>query len=207
MRMRGWFTLCCLAVSAFPAAAQTLPADLQAMKASYAGSGSIVASDGQTLVIEPNMPGPVCALPRNQGGKTSWSYFAFPLASITVPLASVDESLITEDVVFTHPDAATAYKPGDVGDTTMVVVMGVPGKLFHTVMYDREKFANLAPGVHNSADFDERPDDVEAFGLTFADHAAAQAFVDALRAAVSLAKKRTVATAEDAARKTLIPSK
>jgi hypothetical protein len=196
MRMRGWFTLCCLVVSAFPAAAQTLPADVQTMKASYAGSGSIIVADGQTLVIEPNMPGPVCALPRNEGGKTSWTYFAFPLASITVPLASVDESLITEDVVFTDPDAAKAYKPGDVGDTTMVVVMGVPGKLFHTVMYDREKFANLAPGVHNGADYGQTPDDVEAFGLTFTDHAAARAFVDALKSAAAIARTQSVAKAQ-----------
>jgi hypothetical protein len=196
MRMRGWFTLCCLVVSAFPVAAQTLPLDLQTMKASYAESGSIVVTDDHTLVIEPNMPGPVCALPKNESGKTSWTYFAFPLASITVPLASVDESLITEDIVFTDPDAAKGYKPGDVGDTTMVVVMGVPGKQFHTLMYDREKLIQLGPGVHDSSSFNQTPDDVEAFGLTFTDHAAAQAFVDALKSAAAIARTQSVAKAQ-----------
>jgi hypothetical protein len=196
MRMRGWFTLCCLVASAFAVAAQTLPADLQTMKVSYAGSGSIIVADDHTLVIEPNMPGPMCALPKNEGGKTSWSYFAFPLASITVPLASVDETLITEDIVFTDPDAAKGYKPGDVGDTTMVVVMGVPGKQFHTLMYDREKLIQLGPGVHNSSSYGQTPDDVEAFGLTFTDHAAARAFVDALKSAAAIARTQSVAKAQ-----------
>ena len=196
MRMHGCFASCCLVLSVLPVAAQTLPADIQAMKASYAASGSIVALDNHTLIIEPNMPGPVCALPKSQDGKTTWSYFAFPLASITVPLEAVDESLIAEDRVFTHADAARAYKPGDVGDTTMVVVMGVEGKQFHTLMYDRDKLAQLRPGVHNSSEYGQAPDNVQAFGLTFADRAAAQAFVDALKSAVRLAKKQTVATAD-----------
>ncbi len=187
-----------LGVLAVPAAslAQDLTADIQTMKTSYAASGSIVTLDKHTLVIEPNMPGPVCALPRSEAGKTTWSYFAFPLASITVPLETVDETLITEDRVFTSPDAARAYKPGDLGDTTMVVVMGVEGRQFHTLMYDRDKLAQLGPGVHNSSEYGQAPDDVEAFGLTFTDHAAAQVFVDALRSAVLLAKKQTVARAE-----------
>jgi len=166
------------------------------MKASYEGSGTIVAIDKQTLVIEPNMPGPVCALPRTESGKTSWSYFAFPLASITVPLASVDETLISEDVVFTHPGAAQAYKPGDVGNMTMVVVMGVPGKTFHTLMYDREKLTHLAPGIHNSSSYDEAPDDVQAFGLTFADRQSARAFITALKNAVVIAKEQALAKAD-----------
>jgi hypothetical protein len=196
MQLRCLNGLSCLAMSAALGAAQSLPADIQAMKTSYAASGAIVVLDHDTLIIEPNMPGPVCALPRDQNGKTTWSYFAFPLSSITVPLAQVDLSLITEDIVFTDPGAAQAYKPGDVGDATMVVVMGLAGKQFHTLMYDREKFAHLGPGVHNSADYGERPDNVDAFGLTFADHAAAQAFIDALRGAVAIAKKQTVAKAE-----------
>jgi hypothetical protein len=191
-----FLALGCLAVSAGAGLAQDLPADIQAMKASYAASGSIVALDSHTLVIEPNMPGPVCALPKNQDGKTTWSYFAFPLASITVPLETVDETLITEDRVFTSPDAAKAYKPGDVGDTVMVVVMGVEGKEFHTLMYDRDKLSQLGPGVHNSSEYGQAPDDVEAFGLTFNSNAAAQAFVDALKSAVAIAKKQTVAKAE-----------
>ncbi len=185
-----------LAVPALTCLSQDLAADIQTMRASYAASGNIVTLDKHTLVIEPNMPGPVCALPKEVAGKTTWSYFAFPLASITVPLETVDETLITEDRVFTSPDAARAYKPGDVGDTVMVVVMGVEGKQFHTLMYDRDKLAQLGPGVHNSSQYDQAPDNVEAFGLTFADSAAAQAFVDALRNAVSIAKKQTVAKAE-----------
>jgi hypothetical protein len=183
----------CLAIFATAGFGQDLPARIRSMKASYAGSGSIVAVDERTLVIEPNMPGPVCALPRNEAGKTSWSYFAFPLASITVPLAEVDESFISEDLVFTGPDAALGYKPGDIGDTTMVVVMGVQGKQFHTLKYDREKLARLGPGVHNSSDYGQTPDDVEAFGLTFADHAAAEVFVAALKHAVTMAKTQAQA--------------
>jgi hypothetical protein len=179
---------------------QDISAQITTMKATYAASGSIVVLGDRTLVIEPNMPGPVCALPRNEGGKTSWSYFAFPLASITVPLAMVDESAISEDRVFTDPDAAKAYKPGSVGDTTMVVVMGVAGKQFHTLMYDREKLAHLGPGVHDSKAYGQAPDDVEAFGLTFGDEAAARAFVDALKRAVAMAKAQTVAKAGAAGR-------
>lgn len=196
MRKCCFVALGLFCVPALAALAQDLPADIQAMKTSYAASGSIIALDNHTLVIEPNMPGPVCALPKSDGGKTTWSYFAFPLASITVPLEAVDESIITEDRVFTNPGAAREYKPGDVGDTTMVVVIGVEGKQFHTLMYDRDKLAQLGPGVHNSSEYGQSPDNVEAFGLTFADHAAAQAFVDALKSAAMLARKQTVAKVE-----------
>ena len=187
--------VCALAFGSF-SYGQDIGAQIKAMKTSYTASGSIVAVADRTLVIEPNMPGPVCALPRIEGGKTSWSYFAFPLASITVPLAMVDESSISEDRVFTDPDAAKAYKPGRVGDTTMVVVMSEPGKQFHTLMYDREKLTHLGPGVHNSKAYGQAPDDVEAFGLTFADEAAARAFVDALKNAVAMAKAQTVAKSQ-----------
>lgn len=167
---------------------QILHSQIQDMKKSYAASGSIVAVDDQTLLIEPNMPGPICALPQTKDGKTSWSFFAFPLASITVPLSIVDEDLLTEDIVFTDPGAPKVYKPGDVGDTTMVMVVTVPGKEFHTLMYDRDKLARLGPGPHSSSDYGQTPDEVLAFGLTFQDHAAARAFEAALKDAVVLAK-------------------
>lgn len=190
MRKLSLYLSCVFAVSA-SALAQDLQSPIQAMKTSYAASGSIVEMDSHTLVIEPKMPGPLCALPKTEAGKTTWSYYAFPLASITVPLTLVDETLIGEDIVFTNTDAAKAYKPGDVGDTTMVVIVGVPGKQFHTLTYDREKLAQLGPGPHSASAYDEAPDDVEAFGLTFADHDAALAFEAALRNAVLLAKGQT----------------
>jgi hypothetical protein len=189
----SFLSLPCLLLAAAGVDAQSLKDNIEAMKTSYAASGSIVTLNDRTLVIEPNMPGPVCALPRNEAGKTSWSYFAFPLSSITVPLASIDDSLIGEDLVFTNPDVAKVYKPGDVGDTTMIVITGAPGTQFHTLMYDREKLTHLGPGVHNSAEYDQAPDDVEAFGLTFTDRAAAQSFLVALKSAVRIAKTQPVA--------------
>ncbi len=168
--------------------AQDVRSQVQQMKNAYAGSGSIVVLDDHTLLIQPNMPGPVCALPTKKDGKTDWSFFAFPLASITVRLGEVDEGLIGEDVVFTRPGAAESYKPGDVGDTTMVVVMGVLGKRFHTLTYDREKLNHLGPGPHSSSAYGQAEDDVEAFGLTFADQAAARTFISALRNAVTMVK-------------------
>jgi hypothetical protein len=174
-------------LSALPGAAQGLPG-LQEMKSSYAASGSLLALDGRTLLIEPTMPGPVCALPKNTGGKTTWSFYSFPLSSITVPLSSIDESLIGEDVVFTGSDAKEAYKPGNVGDTTMVVIVSVPGKQFHALTYDRERLIRLGPGPHDPSAYGQEEDDVEAFGLTFADHAAARAFEAALKIAIVLSK-------------------
>lgn len=171
-----------------PCFAQSLQSHVQAMQGAYAASGSIVALDQSTLVIEPNMPGPVCALPSNQGGKITWTYYAFPLASITVPLSAVDPDLMSEDIVFTKPDGIKAYKPGDVGDTTMVIIAGVAGAQFHTMVYDREKLLRLPPGVHQSSAYGQAPDDVEVFGLTFPDHASARAFVSAFRDAVMLAR-------------------
>jgi len=173
---------------ALPGVAQNLSARIQTMTTSYASSGAIVALDDHTILIEPKMPGPLCALPLNKDGKTTWVYYTFSLASIVVPLASVDETLISDDLVFTNPDAAKSYKPGDLGDTTMVVVAGVPGKQFHTMIYDRDKLTHLGPGPHSSSAYDQTPDDTEAFGLTFSDHAAARAFELALRDAVLLAK-------------------
>ncbi|HLY42662.1 MAG TPA: hypothetical protein VKR52_15710 [Terracidiphilus sp.] len=184
------FALWCLLLSSVPSTAQDLPTRVQQMRVSYAGSGSIVLLDEHTLLIEPNMPGPMCALPRNDGGKTTWLFYAFNLASITVPLATVDESLIGEDMVFTDPAATKAYKTGDVGDTTMVIVAGVQGKLFQAQTYDRDKLAHLGPGPHDSSEYGQTHDNVEAFGLTFSDHASARAFEAALRDAVILAKEQ-----------------
>ena len=98
------------------------------MKTAYTASGSIVVLDGQTLVIEPNMPAPVCALPREEDGKIAWYRYAFPLSSITVPLTDVDESLMDENSVFTNPEAPSAYKPGDKGDAVMMIVVWHAGK-------------------------------------------------------------------------------
>lgn len=169
-------------------AAQNIASHIQAMKTSYASSGTIDVLDNRTIVIEPKMPSPLCAMPVNKDGKIAWSYYAFPLASIVVPLSAVDETLMSEDLVFTNPDAAKGYKPGDLGDTIMVVIASVPGKQFHTITYDREKLASLGPGPHSSSEYGQRQDDTEAFGLTFRDRAEARAFEIALKNAVALAK-------------------
>src|ERR1700739_490359 len=183
----------CLVVSSCTCGAQDLRAHMEQMKTAYTASGSIVVLDGQTLIIEPNMPAPVCALPREEDGKIAWYRYAFPLSSITVSLADVDESLMGEDRVFTNPEAPSAYKPGDKGDAVMVVVVGMPGKKFPALIYDREKLAPLGPGPHSSSDYGQVKDQVEAFGLTFKDTAAAHAFVTALRNAVMLAKTQAMA--------------
>jgi hypothetical protein len=180
---------CCISF-ALSCVSQDPAPSIQALKTSYSASGNIVALDSQTILIEPRMPAPLCAMPRNDGGKISWSYYTFPLASITVPLAAVDETLITEDNVFTDPDAAKNYKPGDQGDATMVVIAGIPGRQFHTITYDREKLAHLGPGPHSSSAYGQTPDDTEAFGLTFPNRAAAHEFEIALRDAVLRAKAR-----------------
>lgn len=182
----------CFVVCSLPCGAQDLHSRMEQMKTAYTASGSIVMLDGQTLVIEPNMPGPICALPREEEGKTTWYRYAFPLSSITVPLTEVDESIVSEDRVFTDPDAAKGYKPGDKGDTTMVVIVGMPGKKFRALIYDREKLAQLGPGPHRSSDYGQVQDEVEAFGLIFADTAAAHDFVAALKNAVMMAKTQAM---------------
>ena len=176
----------------FVTRAQDLRLHLEQMKTAYTASGSIVMLDGQTLMIAPNMPSPICALPRNEDGKINWYRYAFPLSSITVPLSDVDESALTEDRVFTNPEAAKAWKPGDVGDTTMVVVIGMPGKKFRSLIYDRDKLARLGPGPHSSSEYGQVPDEVEAFGLIFADSTAAHEFVTALRNAAILARTQAM---------------
>ena len=188
------FLLGCLVVSAVNGGAQDIRSRMAEMKTAYTASGSIVMLDGQTLVIEPNMPGPVCALPRQEDGKITWYRYAFPLASITVPLTAVDENVVSEDRVFTDPAAPRVYKPGDQGDATMIVVVSTPGKKFPALVYDRDKLAHLNPGPHSASDYGQFQDQVEAFGLTFADNAAAREFVTALRNAVRLAKTQAMAT-------------
>ncbi|WP_348263545.1 hypothetical protein P8935_03075 [Telmatobacter sp. DSM 110680] len=184
--------LSCLIVSCV-CGAQDLRSHMDQMKTAYTASGSIVPVDSQTLVVEPNMPAPVCALPRQEDGKIAWYRYAFPLSSITVALTDVDESLIGEDSVFTNPNAPSAYKPGDQGDAVMVVVVGMPGKKFPALIYDREKLAHLGPGPHSSSDYGQVKDQVEAFGLTFHDAASAHAFIYALKNAVILAKTQAMA--------------
>jgi hypothetical protein len=190
MKKLSVILLCCVAF-ALPCVAQKLATHIETLKTSYASSGTIVAIDDHTILIEPKMPAPLCALPVNKDGKTTWAYYTFPLASIVVPLAAIDETLISDNLVFTDPEAAKGYKPGDVGDTTMVVIAGVPGKQFHTMIYDRDKLTHLGPGPHSSSAYGQAPDDTEAFGLTFADRASAHAFEMALKDAVMLAKAQT----------------
>jgi hypothetical protein len=172
--------------------AQNISAEIQSMKTAYeeSGSGSIVALDGDSIVISPKMPSPICGLLMTKDGKTGWAYYSFPLSSITVPLASVDENLIADNRVFTDPNVAEHYKPGDVGDATMVIISGIPGKQFRTLIYDREKFAQLGPGPHSSHEYGQAPDDTVAFGLTFSDAQAAQEFEAALKQAVIMAKQK-----------------
>lgn len=193
--MKHFFAALACSLIALPCVAQNLATHMQTLKTSYASSGTIVVLDDHTIVIEPKMPSPLCAMPVNKDGKTSWNYYAFPLASIVVPLNAVDESLISEDLVFTNPDAAKGYKPGDAGDTTMVVIAGVQGKQFHTMIYDRDKLASLGPGPHASSEYGQGPDDTAAFGLTFADRSLARAFEMALKDAVILAKSQAGQTA------------
>lgn len=186
------FLLGCLVVSSITCGAQDVRSRIESMKTAYTSSGSIVVLDGQTLVIEPNMPGPICALPRQEDGKITWYRYAFPLASITVPLTAVDENGVSEDRVFTDPAAQQTYKPGDPGDTTMVVVVSTPGRKFPALVYDREKLQHLGPGLHRAADYGQFQDQVEAFGLTFADNAAAREFAAELRSAVRMAKMQAM---------------
>lgn len=165
------------------------------MQLAYSGSGSIIAIDGDSIVISPKMPSPICGLLMTRDGKTDWAYYTFPLASITVPLTAVDETQIVDNRVFTDPNVAQHYKPGAIGDSTMVVIAGMPGKQFHTLIYDREKFTQLGPGPHSSREYGQAPDDTVAFGLTFSDPQAAQAFELALKEAVLLAKQKASAQA------------
>lgn len=183
----------CLVVGSVACRAQDIPSRMEEMKTAYTASGSIVVLDGQTLVIEPNMPAPVCALPREEEGRIAWYRYAFPLSSITVSLTDVDESLMDENSVFTNPEAPSAYKRGDKGDAVMVIVVGMPGKKFPALIYDRDKLQHLGPGPHSSSDYGQVKDQVEAFGLTFNDTAAANTFVTALRSAVTLAKTQAMA--------------
>lgn len=175
--------------------AQNIAAKIESMKAAYSDSGGIIAVNGDSIVISPKMPSPVCGLLMTRDGKTGWAFYTFPLASITVPLASVDETLIAENRVFTDPNVAEHYKPGDVGETTMIVISGMPGKQFHTLIYDRDKYANLGPGLHSSREYGQAPDDTVAFGLTFSDPEAAHTFELALKEAVVMAKQKLATTA------------
>jgi hypothetical protein len=198
MKKSSLFVLCFLSL-VVPCVAQNLASHFQSMKNAYASSGNIVVLDDHTILIEPKMPGPLCATPTIKDGKTTWVYYTFPLASIVVPLASIDETLIAEDHVFTDPDAAKSYKPGDVGDTTMVAIAGVTGKQFHTITYDRDKFTHLGPGPHSAVSYGQTTDDTEAFALTFSDHAAAREFEVALKEAVIVAKAQANAQAKERA--------
>lgn len=195
MKKLSIFVACFLLIAPSLSSAQNIATKIESMKAAYSDSGSIVAVNGDSIVISPKMPSPICGLLMNRDGKNGWAFYSFPLASITVPLASVDETLIAENRVFTDPNAAEHYKPGDVGETTMIVISGMPGKQFHTLIYDREKFSKLGPGPHSSREYGQAPDDTVAFGLTFSDPEAARTFELALKEAVIMAKQKLATTA------------
>jgi hypothetical protein len=184
-----------LFVAATASFAQNITSKIQSMQLAYSDSGSIIAVDGDSIVITPKMPSPICGMLMDRDGKTGWAYYTFPLASITVPLSAVDENQIVDNRVFTDPNVAEHYKPGQVGEATMVVIAGMPGKQFHTLIYDREKFTQLGPGPHSSREYGQAPDDTVAFGLVFSDAKAAQTFELALKEAVLLAKQKQSAQA------------
>jgi hypothetical protein len=71
----------------------------------------------------------------------------------------------------------------------------MPGKQFHTLIYDRDRFSKLGPGPHSSREYGQAPDDTMAFGLTFHDPEAARAFELALKEAVIMAKQKLATTA------------
>jgi hypothetical protein len=184
------FLLSCSLGASFSCVAQNAASPIDALKSAYAASGNIVVVDKNTILIQPKMPAPVCALPRIQNGQTTWQFYSFPLASITVPLNEVDETLISEDRVFTGDDAPKGYKPGDKGDITMIVIAGNEGTQFHTLVYDRDKLMQLGPGPHSSKEYDQAPDNTMAFGLIFSDPASARSFEIAFKNAVLQAKAR-----------------
>ena len=103
MKKLSLFAVYCLLVSSISCLSQNLDSRIQEMRKAYSSSGSIVLLDDKTVLIEPNMPGPICGVPKNEAGKTTWSFYTFPLASVTVPLAQIDESIIAEDLVFDWP--------------------------------------------------------------------------------------------------------
>jgi hypothetical protein len=88
--MKSFLAVLVCSFCGLPCVAQNIAAQIQTMKTSYASSGTIDVLDKGAIVIEPKMPSPLCALPLNKNGKTTWSYYAFPLASIVVPFAAVD---------------------------------------------------------------------------------------------------------------------
>jgi len=46
--------------------AQDVSPQVRQMKSAYASSGGIVLLDDHTLLIQPNMPGPICGLPKQK---------------------------------------------------------------------------------------------------------------------------------------------
>ena len=101
----------CLVLGSIACNAQDIRSRMEQMKTAYTASGSIVVLDGQTLVIEPNMPAPVCALPREEDGKIAWYRYAFPSPPSPFHLQTWTSPSMGEDRVFTNPEAPVPTSP------------------------------------------------------------------------------------------------
>ena len=154
-------------------------------------SGSAAPLDGHVLKFTFAIPGPRFAFVSKDTGDpetTKWTVMRLDFMSITADLRLLDEGKIDELMVFSAPYIG-AYKPGDVGDTTIVEFHTIAGALLSRTTIDREMVSKLKfPGTYTEEQLGAKTI-TETVGLiAFSDKLAARDFEKALRVAIVIAK-------------------
>jgi hypothetical protein len=152
--------------------------------------GSVVLFDGHVLIFEFVLPGPIFIYTDHDTGNpktTAWTAMNLDVESITADLKSLNEDTISDWTAFSPPYFAV-YKPGDIGDTTMVEFSTVGDAGMSRITVDRDKLAKLKPGKVTQEQLGEKTTSGKYAMIAFPDRLAAREFEKALRAAIVVAK-------------------
>lgn len=169
---------------------QNLKSYVSEMNKDIGEGGSVQLFDGHVLIFSFVVPGPMFIYTDHDTGNpntTAWTVRSLDVEGITADLKSLNEDTISDRAVFSPPYFAV-YKPGDVGDATMVEFSTVGDMLMSTTTVDRGKLAKLKPGNATPEQLGENTTPDKYATILFSDRLAARDFEKALRAAVVVAK-------------------
>ena len=163
---------------------------LDQLKDAYAKSGEIAWVNG-SLEISPKMPCPlVLFLVGGSPKNPNFAPVTAPVSKVLADLRMIDEASFHDGQAFSGNDVA-AYKKGDQGSLTIVLIKATSGKPFFITKYNPDKLnAVLKAGEKplNGEDIGESSDYGDLISVIFESKADARKFEAALKNAVIAAK-------------------
>jgi hypothetical protein len=163
---------------------------LDQLKDAYAKSGEIGFENG-SLAISPKMPCPlVLFLVGGSPKNPNFAPVTAPVSKVLADLRMIDEASFHDGQAFSGNDVA-AYKKGDQGSLTIVLIKATSGKPFLITKYNWDKLnAVLKAGAKplNGEDIGESSQYSDLISVIFESKADAKKFETALKNAVIAAR-------------------